>query len=258
VVCEVITASSLSEKCHELFDRYPIVASADGSSALCAMMIMLRGVDDPRFFVLSQDLREGDPRYSLRPRGSTDAVDIGANDSAPLPEEVVQVLTRGVPIPNDGSLFGWGYAGAVTALVPVYTEAMPASPDPMYAVMPRVGTSKGQWPPFTDERPFGHWFWEHYQAEELVSLDRLIADSPDTVFWVSTKTVLGSDYCAVAQDVKSTGGCTLQRGVYIPVEAMLTGRRLPPLSDLLADRTKTDLAPRFRESACEGVSPPDG
>lgn len=229
-----------------------------GDGTLRAMMIMLRGAGGPRFFVLSQDLREGSPRYSLRPRRSTHVVDIGANGSTPVTDEVVQVLTHGVPIPHDGSLFGWRYADAVTALVPVYTEVMAASPDPMYAVMPRVGTPKAQWPPFADERPFGHWFWEHYQAEELVSLDRLIADSPDTVFWVSTETVLGSDYCAVARDVKGTRGCTLQRGVYMPFEAMLTGRRLPPLSDLLADSTKTDLAPRFRESACGAASPPDG
>ena len=102
--------------------------------------------------------------------------------------------------------------------------------------MPRVGTPEGQWPAFTDERPFGHWFWEHYRAEELISLDCLIADTPETVFWVSTKTVLGSDYCAVAQDAKCPGGCTLRRGVYVPFQAISPGSRLPPLSDLLADQ----------------------
>lgn len=255
----MISASSLSEKCHELFERYPVAASADDSSgATRTLMIMLRGTHEPRFFVLSSDLREASPRYSLRLRRSSHTVDIGANGCAPVPDEVVQVLTRGVPIPQDGSLFGWRREGVVAALVPVYTSFMPASPDPLYAVMPRAGTPEGQWPPFTDERPFGHWFWEHYRAEELISLGCLIADTPDTVFWVSTKTILGSDYCAVAQDVKSPGGCTLQRGVYVPFEAMLAGSRLPSLSDLLADGTKTDVAPRFQESACDAGSALDG
>lgn len=254
----MISAGSLSEKCHELFERYPVAASTDdGSGATRTMMIMLRGTEGPRFFVLSHDLREGSSRYSLRPRRSPRTVDIGANGRAPIPDEVVQVLTRGVPIPQDGSLFGWRCEGVVAALVPVYTAFMPASPDPVYAVMPRVGTPEAQWPPFTDERPFGQWFWEHYRAEELISLDCLIEDIPDTVFWVSTKTILGSDYCAVAQDVKSPGGCTLQRGVYVPSGAMLAGNRFPQLSDLLADTTKTDLAPRFQESACDTGSARD-
>ena len=77
---------------------------------------------------------------------------------------------------------------------------------------------------------------------------------PETVFWVSTKTVLGSDYCAVTQDAKCPGGCTLRRGVYVPFQAISPGSRLPPLSDLLADSTKTDLAPRFQESARDAAS----
>jgi hypothetical protein len=254
----MISASSLPEKCHDLFDRYPVAASAgDNGGAIRTMMIMLRGTDGPRFFALSSDLREASARYSLRPRRSARTVDIGASACAPVPDEVAAVLTRGVPIPQDGSLFGWRHEGVVAALIPVYTAFVPASPDPLYAVMPRVGTPKGQWPPFTDERPFGHWFWEHYRAEELISLDRLVADTPETIFWVSTKTVLGSDYCAVVQDVKSSGACTLQRGVYVPFQAISHGSPLPPLSDLLADKTKTDLASRFQESACGPTASPD-
>jgi hypothetical protein len=254
----MISASSLSEKCRELFDRYPVAASPDDSSgATHTMMIMLRGADGPRFFVLSSDLREAPPRYSLRPRRSADSLDICANDRAPIPDEVVQVLTRGVPIPQDGSLFGWRHEGIVVALVPVYTAFTAEAPDPLYAVMPRVGTPKAQWPPFMDDRPFGQWFWEHYRADELISLDCVIAETSDTVFWVSTKTILGSDYCVVDQDVKGPGGSTFQRGVYVPSEAILAGSRLPPLSDLLADGSKTDLAPRFQEWASDDASQQD-
>jgi hypothetical protein len=254
----VISASSLSDKCREMFDRYPIAASStDSTGAVRSMVLIVRGRDGPRFFVLSQDLRAGVPRYSLRPRRSADTVHIGANGCAPVPEEVVQVLTRGVPIPQDGSLFGWQREGAVAALVPIYTAFTPASPDPLYAVMPRVGTPDTQWPPFTDERPFGQWFWEYYRGDELISLDFLIADTSDTVFWARTKTILGSDYFAIAQDVK-TPGCTLQHGVYTYFQALQAGYRMPPLWDLLADSSKTDLAPRFQECALDEASPRDG
>ena len=105
----MISASSLSEKCHELFERYPVAASADDSSgATRTLMIMLRGTHEPRFFVLSSDLREASPRYSLRLRRSSHTVDIGANGCAPVPDEVVQVLTRGVPIPRMGPCSGGG------------------------------------------------------------------------------------------------------------------------------------------------------
>ena len=70
-------------------------------------------------------------------------MDIGVNGSAPVPDEVAVVLTRGVPIPQDGSLFGWRREGAVAALIPIYTAFMPASPDPLYVVMPRVGVPEG-------------------------------------------------------------------------------------------------------------------
>ena len=54
-------------------------------------------------------------------------MNIEADGDAALPHVAVSVVTRGVPIPRDGSLFGWRYGDTVTALVPVYTTSTPAS-----------------------------------------------------------------------------------------------------------------------------------
>ena len=145
-------------------------------------------------------------------------------------------------------MFGWGRDGAVTSLIPVYTRFGPTPAAPYYAVMPRAEDPKAQWPPFTDERPFGRWFWEHYRAEEIISLDCLIAETPDTVFWANTKMLLGWDSCAIARNVKAPGGYTLRRGVYVYHQALQACRPVPPLRILLADGAKSDLAPRFRRA----------
>ena len=79
---------------------------------------------------------------------------------------VVNALTSGVPLPQDGSLFGWTHGGAVTALVAVYTQYTPTSPVPVWTIMPLAGVPEPQWPPFTDERLFGPWFWEHFRIRE--------------------------------------------------------------------------------------------
>lgn len=249
------SASILWETCHDWFARYQVAAkSTDRTGSVRTMLLMLRNSNGPRFFVLSQDCRGDRPRYSLRVRRSSDSVDIEANTRARFPNTVVEAVTHGVPIPRDGSLFGWRCEGTIVTLVPVYTAFRPESPDPFCAVMPRVGTSKAQWPPFTDERPFGQWFWQHYTAEEIISLDSLIAETPGAVFWADTRAVPGSYCCAVARDIKSPGGCTLQRGVYVYHRALRTGESLPSLRVLLASNSKIDLAPRLQRAANDVAS----
>lgn len=255
----MIRTSSLPEACHELFAQYPLAArTANRSGTVRTMVLMLRDSDDARYFVLSHDRRQGKPFYSLRPRRTTDTVDIGADGGAMVPDVVVNAVIRGVPIPRDGSLFGWRRGDAVTALIPFYTTSTPASPDPFWVVMPRTGTLEAQWPPFTDERLFGRWFWEHYQAGKITSVGCLIAGTPDTVFWANTKVILGSDCCAVERDIKSPEGYTLRRGIYVYYQALRAGKPVPSLRVLLADTGKTDLAPRFRRFANSDGRPQGG
>jgi hypothetical protein len=210
------------------------------------MVLLLQDVDDARFFVLSQDSSKGRPSYSLHPWPAGDVAGIEPGGVTAVSDAVVNAITHGVPIPRDGSLFGWTYEEAVTAVIAVYTMSALASPQPIWATMPLAGTPEAEWPPFTDERFFGDWFWEHYRAGRVVLLDDLVAGTPGTVYWVDTRTILGSDSCAVARDIRNPKGRTLRRGRYVYYKALRAGKLVPPLAALLADSSKIDLAPRFR------------
>jgi len=241
--------SSLYETCHELFVAYPLATSAvNRSGTVRSMVLMLEGGEDAGFFVLVRNCRASTPSYSLWawPRG--DIIDIDAADSHVVPDVAVNVVTRGVPIPRDGSLFGWVREGTITALVAVYAEYTPASPQPGWAVMPLAGTPEAWWPPFTGECLFGHWSWERYRAGSIVSLADTIADKPETVFWADTKAIIGSDCCVVAHDITGPKGHTLRRGCYVYFQALREGKPVPSLSALLAEDSAIDLAPRFRDS----------
>ncbi len=244
----MIRTSSLYEACHGLFAGYPLAACAadPGGRTARSMVLLLREGDDAQFFVLADERGEGGPSYSLRSWPAGDIVTIEADSGAAVHDVVVDAVTRGVPIPQDGSLFGWTNGDAVTALVAVYANYTPASPEPSWATMPLTGIPEAQWPPFTDERLFGHWFWEHYRAGRVVILDDLIAGTPDIVYWVDTRAVLGSDTCAVARDVRDPEGSMLRRGRYVHYQALRAGKPVPSLTALLADPGKIDLAPRFR------------
>ena len=243
----MISTSSLYGVCHELFAGYPLAAnSVNPSGTIRSMVLMLQDGDDSEFFVLSHNCDEGRPFYSIYPWRSEGIVDIGADNSATVPDMVGDALTCGVPIPRHGSLFGWACEDAVTALVVVYAKYTTVSPKPSWAVMPLAGVEEAQWPPFTGERLFGHWFWEHYRAQSIIYLGGLIAETPNTVFWTDTKAILGSDCCVVACDVRSPEGPTLRRGRYVYDLALRAGKPVPSVEVLLADPGKTDLAPRFQ------------
>ena len=177
----ICTSSHLYEACHELFTRYPLaVETADhGGSVASSIVLMLRDRDDARFFLLSHQSSEGTPSYSLSPWPTGDIIQIEADYNDAVPDVIVKAVTCGVPIPREGSLFGWSFGDTITALVAVYTRYTSASPVPSWAMMPLVGIPDTQWPPFADERFFGRWFWEHYRAGNITLLDDLIAEVPE-------------------------------------------------------------------------------
>lgn len=241
---------SLYEACDELFAAYPLAVTAvDHGGTVRSMVLLLRDGDDAGFFVLSRDGHESRPAYSLFPWRGGVIVDIGEDGA---PDVVTNTVTRGIPIPRDGSLFGWIGDGSVTALVPIYASYTPESPEPSWSVMPRLGSSEARWPPFTGERLFGSWFWDHYRAGSIISLGGLIARNPETAFWADTERILGSSCCVVVRDLRNPEGPTLRRGCYVYHQALRTGQPVPSLEVLLADADKIDLAPRFRSSASEG------
>lgn len=195
------------------------------------MVLMLPEGCDAGFFVLSHWCGESRSSYSLWSWPAGDVIAIDAEGSATVPLEAVNVVTRGVPIPRNGSLPGWTYGGDVTALIAVYARYTPAHPEPGWAVMPRAGTPEALWPSFTGEPLLGHWSWEHYRAGSVVFLDRLIATVPDTVCWVDTTAILGSSCCVVAGDITEPSGYTLRRGRYVDHEVLRADKALPALDE---------------------------
>jgi hypothetical protein len=241
----MLTTSSLYEQCTELFASYlPTTGTADVGDLACAMVLMLRDRYDVTFFVLARDHSGGHPGYTLRPWLDRETVRIDAATGVGGPDPCAEVIRSGVPIPPDGSLFGWREADVVTALVAIYAEYTLGGQEPCWSVMPLAERPAARWPPFTAEHVFGPWFWEYYHAGRLVSLDRLIAATPGTVFWADTEATIGSGCCIVARDVEGEG-FTLPRGRYVHHSVLTSAAPVPPLDALLAGTGTTDLSPRF-------------
>jgi hypothetical protein len=238
----MICANFLYAACYALFARYPpAVTTATASGSIRSMLLMLPDGDGARFFVLTHDRRNGRSLFLLRQRDASESVDIRADDDAAVPDAAVNVIAHGVPIPRDGSFFGWRRGDAILALIPVYT-----SPEPFCVVLPRADVPEVRWPPFTEERLPGLWFWKHYGAGRIISVAGLVAAAPATVFWANTKAALGADCCVVARDIEDPDGYTLPRGVYAYYKVLQDGHPVPSLAALLADSSKADLAPNLR------------
>lgn len=245
----MIRTSRRHQGCHDLFTRYPLAARAvSGSGTIHSMVLLLPHGDDARFFVLVRDRGQDRPSYSLYPWRAPGAVGIGVDGGA-VPEAAANVVTRGIPIPRDGSMFGWIRGETVTALIVIHARYTRESPVPTWSVMPLTDVPETQWPPFICESLFGQWFWEHYREGKVIFLGGVIAANPHTVFWVDTRAILGSDSCVVAHDLKSPEGYMLRRGRYVYSEVLRAGKPVPSLTALLATVGKIDLTPRFEQFA---------
>lgn len=245
-------ARALDEVCTDLFAGYPsaIRTCRHGNEIIQSLVLMVLDGQDISFFTLS---RHPD-RPSLTPWDDSNTRNVNSDGYLHDPEDIADVLTRGIPLPRHGSLFGWTPDGCISALIVFSANQAPPRRPPSWTVMPLVGTSEIRWPPFTDEPVFGRWFWQYYDAGTVVNLVRLISETPCTVFWAATKGILGSDCCVVAQDTESSEGLTLPRGRYVYSEVLQEGRPVPSLDTLLADDRKIDLSPRFQRSAyCNGA-----
>lgn len=245
------------ERCQRLFAEYPLAAETlDESGLVHSMVLLVVHGGDAIFFVLVADHTEGRPSFSLLPWHADGGMDIGPGDSA-VPPVYVAALTHGVPVPRDGSLFGWVHQDAVTTLISVQAEYTPATPVPSWAVMPLASSPPVEWPPFTCNHLLGRWFWDYHRTGAIVSLDSLIAGTSDLVFWVDTRDTLGSGCYAVTQDIKDTEGHTLRHGRYVYYEVLLRAAPVPSLGKLLASPGKTDLGPRFQPPGRSGNGRPD-
>lgn len=243
------------ETCCALFADYPLAVN-DCYMGFKSMILMQRKSGEAQLFMLSRDDENDRPTFILRPWRASGAMVIEANSVSSSAESVMTILKCSIPIPRHGSLFGWKKRNTVSALIAIFADYSPESPQPYWSVMPRVGSRERAWPPFAGESFLGHWFWEYYNNRRLVSLSDLIAGIPETVFWVETASILGWDSCAVARDVKSHAGYTLPQGAYVYWRALRTDSRLPRLGTLLANERKTDLAYKFQRCAGRDVADP--
>jgi hypothetical protein len=245
----MVPASRAYLACRDLFNEYPLAASAvTHVPTMHTMVLMLRDGDDVRFFVLMRIRGKDMTHYTLSPWRAEGAVEI-AVDGGEVSELTANAVEQGIPLPRDGLLFGWACEEMVTALIVIYTNYRPDSPLPAWSIMPLVGTPEERWPPFSRERFFGRWFWKDYQAGNIIQLGGLIAANPGIVFWVDTHKALGSSCCVVACDIKTSEGHILCRGEYLGAAALRAGAVVPSLTGLLAEAGKTDLAPRFQVPA---------
>lgn len=241
------TKHSIRSSCERLFAEYPLaIRHTDCSGVIRSMVLMLKDGDTARFYVLSHSYDEHETIYSLSPWPAGWISDIEEAQAGDALDEVNRVLARGVPIPLHGSLFGWRRDDSITALIAIYAEYSPPHTQPSWTVMPLTNIPEVQWPPFTGRSFFGEWFWQLYRSGSLTSLSNLIATNPDTVFWVDTRTTLGSGSCAVSAEISAPEGYKLRRGSYVYYRALRTGKPAPSIQALLSDDSKIDLSPGFR------------
>jgi hypothetical protein len=245
----MIRSHPLHERCRELFANYPLAVQVqEDNDAVNSMVLVLQREDDVGFYLLLREESDGaaEGYYRIRPWHDETAVRIDAALPAEdVPDAPAEAIMTGTPIPRDGSLFGWRYGDAFTALLVTYTQRTPETPEPSWAVMPLVGTAESQWPPFAAEIWFGGWFWNDFRAGNLVLLDDSIAATTRTVFWADTQAAIGSNSAVVTRDLKTHEGYTLPRGQYVYHRALRKGEAIPSLEALLTDDCLYDLGPQF-------------
>lgn len=244
-----VTADELNNSCRELFRSYPMaVEPANPNGTVRSMTVMLPEGDNANFYAVAYRDSGAGRDFSVWswPRGKV--IDI-TPDLTEVPADVVDAVTHGVPVPRDGSLFGWLYQRSVSALVVIYNRYTKSTPYPGWSVMPLAGLPTDQWPPFTSEDLLGNWSWDHLRNHDLVSLDSLVAQSSRTVFWATPEPIHGYGCCVVAHDVVSPEGYTLPKGRYLYYRHLKDADSVPSIDVLLADQTTVDLAPRFQQIA---------
>ena len=230
----MVRTTSLYEACQELFTEYPLAArAADHSDAIRSMVLVLREDEDARFFLLSRDCGDGAARYSLCPWPGGDAVDIEADEGVPVPDVVAKAVT---PRPAPPSwlhvrMDARGYhhrTGRGLHGVRCGQAAAPLDGDAT-----RVGTPKSGVATLHRQALFRELVLGVLPGRGHRFLGGVIAASANTVFWVNTQAILGSDCCIVARDIGGPGRRTLQRGCYAYSEVLRAGKRVPSLAALL-------------------------
>src|SRR5215469_1496376 len=166
---------SVPSTCDRLFAQYPL-AIRNAAGPVRSMILMLNDDGTASFHVLMHKHGADGPVYSLFPWPAGRFSDIAEDIRGGRPvDEVLEVLARGVPVPLHGSLFGWRAGDSITAMIATYARYAPPHTEPSWTVMPLTDIPEDQWPPFTGRRFLGDWFWDFYDAGDIISLSNVIA-----------------------------------------------------------------------------------
>ena len=165
--------SSHYSNLRELFVDYPLAVRTDedgeDGETSCSMVLMVH--EGPEFFVLRLLFRNDRPVYTVGLWPTGDVQEISADGDPPVSNTLANALTHGVPIPRDGSLFGWLHGWCRYRACRRLCPANPEDLVPSWAIMCcSRGAPEWQWPPSREERLFGSWFWKSYRAGEVVCL----------------------------------------------------------------------------------------
>lgn len=232
----VPTSADVYRAADRLYRSYPEAQDSD------SMTVMTTDGGREKFYLLTSDKGS----YYLRRRAEAGVLADVYSDGTGVcddPAEARDILTRAVPLPRDGALYGWRSGAAVTALVGFTTDHTPEIPEPSWATMPRGATAPGEWPPFTSDRLFGASFWEYRKAGRIVNLAPLIAKHEGQVFWVLDPNVDGG--LVVVRTTLKASKYLLPCGVYAYFTNLRDGKLIPSAGKLLAASGRVDLAPRL-------------
>jgi hypothetical protein len=118
-------ARALDEVCSDLFAGYPLAITSfrHGNKIIESLVLMVLDGQDLYFFTLS---RPPDPP-SLILWGDSNAKNVDPGGYPNDPDDIADTLTRGIPFPKHGSVFGWTPDDCISSLIAFY--ANPTPPD---------------------------------------------------------------------------------------------------------------------------------
>ena len=247
---------NLYKQAEELFKRYPQAVAPVTEDGSVRSMILMRphGRTAECFALTRQCGRQGescslfrwhkDGIVNVAPDGT-----VAEQDGKLSLQEAERIAATAIPLPRDGSLWGWAPKRTVTALIAIYAQYTEETPEPSWTPMLLAYAARQDWPAFVGERLLGAWFWDGLRTGRIVEVGPSIAASSRAVWWVDTQATLGSDTCAVERPLSLPGGVTLPRGLFVYDKPLRSGRTVPSLESLLVSRDKTDLGPRFAQAA---------
>lgn len=224
-------APSPLDACTRLFDEL----DAENLGGDIVELVTAAG-DDASFWTLIRHL-DGTyrmfPRHAARPRRGV----LIQRRMTDIPAPYREALTAGVPLPRDGSLFGWIADGEITAAIAI--RSWQHLDEPTSIVSLRTDAPESQWPPCWSL--FGKWFWDGYHAKRIVNLAPVLARTTGQVFFSSH---WHEGVIAVSSPIVM--GVTVPAGVYAYHQLVRSGIAMPSLKEVIADDDKIDLGPEFR------------